>query len=750
MWVALAISILYVSVINVIVNRNIGPLHQDRGEGIVVGQIYKTEIKNDHINVYLKNINIESQDKNVLDIINLKNSIVIYRNTGAICSFDDVELDKYKCGQKLKVKGQIGLYEMATNQGQFDSRKYYLSKNILVRVDKCEVLDIYGGENMIISCLQAFRYLCENKLNEALSSKDAGLMNAILFADKSGIDAELKDIYSTAGAGHLLAISGLHISMLGLGILWILKRTPLPLPVAYCVTISILIMYGIMIGFTPSALRAIIMFIIMCVAQLRRKSYDSLTAMAVALLITTIFNPFSSLQAGFYMTYLAIVGLGVVAPALSPFKKKINKLLSGFIASISVNITTMPVVINSYYQIPIWGVLLNVILVPGMTAIIGLGICTILWQIMIPIRINIFAGLLHYILLLYELSLRGILALPDAVYLTGHRPFSRVIVYLLILIVLCIITTQIKKKMWVRHKILNNYKRHNPSKNCAQIHHKEKINKGKNIFVMYSLLIVNIFILLINIRTNRIDFLDVGQGLCGVVQYNGQVYMFDCGSTSKSNIYKNIVSPYLKYYGVKEVEVLFISHEDADHTSGIKDMLANEQTKVINIYCSSTLKGEVSSALDSVDVAALDSVDIVALEAGDSLQGNGIEWIVLSPSSEDINDSNGNSLVVLMKVQEGNALFMADAGEMAEQRVEEYLNGEQIDIYQVAHHGSANGTNTKDFIETIRPKVAVISCGYKNSYKHPHKETIEHLTQISPAAMVLRTDESGQISIKID
>lgn len=782
MWATLAISLIYVCFINMTVNAHIGPIHQDKGEGIIVGQIYKTEVKNDRINVYLKNIKIESNDINVQNIVKLKQSTIVYRNTGAICSFEEGEKGQYKCGQKIKVKGEIRLYDVATNPGQFDARKYYLSKNVLARVDKCEVQEIYGHENIMVSGLQAFRYLCEDKLNEALNDKDAGLMNAILFADKSGIDTELKDIYSTAGAGHLLAISGLHISMLGLGILWLLKRTPLPLPMAYVGTILILIIYGIMIGFTPSAMRAIIMFAIMCVAQMWRKSYDTLTGLAIALFVTTLFNPFSSLQAGFYMTYLAIIGLAIVAPSLSPFKKKMNKLLSGLVASISVNITTMPIVMNSYYQLPIWGVLLNVILVPGMTVIIGLGICTIVWQILIPIRINVFAGILHLILLLYELSLRAVLALPGAVYLTGHRSLIRVVVYLIILIILCIITKQIRKTMWVRGKILNNYRRHNPSKNCSQIHRKEKINKSRYIFGMYLLILINMLILLININSNRIDFLDVGQGLCGVVQYNGQVYMFDCGSTSKNNLYKNIVSPYLKYYGIRKVDALFVSHEDADHTSGIKDMLADKKMKVRNMYCSSALKEEVSSALDIVDVSELDNADvakidsmdvakidsmvvgtfknvgvtaldnlhIIPLEAGDRLQGNGIEWIVLSPEEEDINDSNGNSLVVLMKVQEGNALFMADAGEMAERRVEEYLNGGQIDIYQVAHHGSANGTNTEDFIENIRPKMAVISCGYKNSYNHPHKETIERLTQTSSAVMILRTDESGRVSIKID
>ena len=270
-------------------------------EGEVCGVVKDIEYKNDKVYLYLKNVNFISDE--LKDFKEIKSSSLLCAKLGAVCSFD-ADYDKISdcgvnIGSTVKIRGKINVYNKASNPGEFDMRRFYISKGYLFSAYSCELLSGDSHKNIIADTSYRISARIGGLIDRSLNPKDAGMMKAILLADKTDLDKETKDLYKDAGAGHLLAISGLHISMFAAITLFLLKKTPLSFKASYIITVFILFLYGYLIGFSASALRATVMFAILCIGKMFNKSYDSLNSMAVALLVTIMIKPLYVLQNGF-------------------------------------------------------------------------------------------------------------------------------------------------------------------------------------------------------------------------------------------------------------------------------------------------------------------------------------------------------------------------------------------------------------------------------------------------------------------
>ena len=508
------------------------------------------------------------------------------------------------------------------------------------------------------------------------------------------------------------------------------------------------------------------MFTILCIGKMRKKSYDSLTAMAVASLITILLKPLCVLQTGFLMSYLAIVGIALILPIFTFVGKRLPGVISSLAMSASVTLSTLPVVMNSYYQFNLFSPLLNIILVPGMTGVLVIGILCLMTQAIKEIPAltdlpNIFAFIIHIFFLIYEWLMKLELMIPHVIVTTGARALIRVIAYEIILILISRLIMITRVGYWRKNQIINNrvrkssvklqkdryegksineLKLYNPSADIKRL----KRKKNTALASLFIVLVLNTSALLINVRSNKTEFLDVGQGLCVCVQYNGQVFMYDGGSTDIKQVGKYVIEPYLKYYGITHIDAWFISHGDADHISGIKEIISDKSVKTDIFIVSEALYNEKDKLLQETQNTVLQ-----AIRDNSFSSDSGIAFTILSPShsaNNTLQDSNETSLVVLMQTKEANILFMGDAGLEAEQNVINYYKTHNIstDILQVAHHGSAIETNSSIFLDSIRPGFSVISCGFNNSYGHPHKETIDNLNHCETT--ILRTDQSGCIT----
>jgi competence protein ComEC len=239
----------------------------------------------------------------------------------------------------------------------------------------------------------------------------------------------------------------------------------------------------------------------------------------------------------------------------------------------------------------------------------------------------------------------------------------------------------------------------------------------------------------------EVTCLDVGQGDAIVCELPDKtVLCIDGGSSSTSHVGTQIIEPYLLSHGIDRVNHWVITHPDSDHYSGILQLLqagySVEHLWMANVFREDEL------------VQILESFRTVEwMDANDTLQGNSFKWEVLSPSKTEGSSMSGNdlSVVLLLTVGDTRILFTGDMGFAGESQVIEALQGRQIDILKVAHHGSKNATS-EEFLQNTRPKIALLSCGRNNRYGHPHAELLERLEKIN--AKILRTDKQGMLQFQ--
>lgn len=707
-----------------------------RSQGVVIGRVVNKEEMNGQICLYVKDLRFEAGDSKVPGIADR-----FLERMGCVVYMKEND-DAPAIGKSVALKGDISVYSKSTNPGEFDMQEYMMSKGYLYVCKDATLVSEMGKANVFKELLYKFRSRCISLLEEALPQKDAGIMKAVLLADKNDLDKETKEQYSKAGVGHILAISGMHISLIATAFLWFFNKLKIPMNISSSLTVLLLIVYGVMIGFPPSAIRAIVMFAVMSLAKTVKGSYDMLTSMAIALLVTVVVKPLCVIQSGFIMSYLAIVGMAVVSPAVMPYHPTKRKKWTAISGSIAVSLTTLPVIMNSYYRVPVWSVIINLIIVPSMSALVGMGVLCIVFESLhlgIP---NIFAVGVSFILSVYEVLVQFETSLPFANIVTGRRPIWRGVLYLLILVILSSVIQYYKCKFFKRQKLIMNLQRSKPEFNTQNILKNEIRHKRKALCVAWLAMTLNVIALFVNVKQNKIEFVNVGQGLFVCVQYNGHVIAFDGGSTDRSDIYEYVMKNYFLFYGIDEVDAWFVSHMDNDHISGIKELLADDEIKVKTLF----FPQQISEETGEFTKLCLGKTDIGFLNPGDVISGKDIWMKVLSPYSDEVyEDANGASLVMYMKVEDEVILLTGDAGTAAEKYI--ILEGIHPTVYQVAHHGSAVNCNSADFINSLMPGISVISCGYHNSYGHPHAETLERLENIG--STVLRTDYDGCITIPI-
>ena len=162
--------------------------------------------------------------------------------------------------------------------------------------------------------LSEVRSAWKDILMEHLGDYYGGTMSAVLLGDKAGLDAEMKKMYQKNGIGHLLAISGLHMSFIGMGIYGLLRKTGLGFIPAGIAGGAVLILYTMMIGAGVSSLRALIMFLIRVGADMTGRDYDLATSLAVAAAVLCARQPLYVTDAGFLLSFGAILGLVLLSP----------------------------------------------------------------------------------------------------------------------------------------------------------------------------------------------------------------------------------------------------------------------------------------------------------------------------------------------------------------------------------------------------------------------------------------------------
>ena len=657
--------------------------------------------------------------------------IIIYLKEGVICYMKEIE--QYpNIGSKITIKGKAYTFKNATNEGQFDQRNYYEIIGVKYGLKNAKIISCKKEYSRIKHTLFKIRRSFSMKLEQALPSKEASILKTMLLGEKSELDNELKELYQRNGIAHILAISGLHISMIG-GIFYkLLLKLNVSMKKASILSFLFVLLYGGLTGFSVSAIRAVLMFGIRMLSFLLGRAYDFMTSVSLAMVSILLLNPLYIYHSGFVFSFGCVFGIGVLVPTLTSdnMSEKGHFIKNMALSSLTILVSGVPIYYWYYYQIPVYSIFLNILVIPVMSILVPAGLLLICSMYIHPSIGYIFKILIVGILKLFQVMAEFTDGLNGHFYTPGRPKLIQIIIFIVILFLIVMLKKYLSLRMrWI---------------------------------------ITMMAILMLTLRVKdpfKITFLDVGQGdgICLSVSKTNIIIpgissefnmLIDGGSSSESKVGKYRIIPYLKYNGISKLDAVVFTHPDDDHINGLLellDMAHNEGIWIKRVILAESkgLKND-EGYLKIIDKCREDKVDIKYIKTMDEIKFNKLNIKCLTPDSDFVSsDSNENSITLYVNYDDVSAVLTGDIEGIGEMRMLENIKKEginNIDILKVAHHGSKNSSNS-ELLRMLNPKLSIISVGKDNSYGHPHKETLDRLSKFTKNAKVFRTDESGQVSI---
>lgn len=682
--------------------------------------------------VTLQEIQGETQIRYLLDQVSLKEGNpadnITYTHDKIYCYIKDTGEKALPIGCRVWVSGTFEEYEAAQNPGQFDSKFYYHIQNIGASLKKAEVIRCDTGTNLFLQSLYTFKTYFLQKLDNVFTPKYGGVMKTVLLGDKTDLDSEMKALFREGGILHILTISGMHISMLGMGSFRLMRKLRFPIKGAAVTGLLVVLFYGAMIGTQAATFRAICMFLLQMAALLLGRTYDRLTGLSVAAMLLLLEQPMYVFYSGFLLSFGAVLGITVLAPRIEALGKNRGvigqRLFQTFSGSIGILAATFPIQVYFYYEYPVYSMFVNLLVLPFLPYVVGIGALLLALPSGMGILIQIPAAVCQLILYGYEKVCQYSMELPGHCLVVGAPKIWQIAIYYACLILL----------LW-------------------QPFHKEK---GKKAFTLLGIgLMAGSMLLKVPSQGLKFHFLSVGQGDCAIIRYGSETYVVDCGSTSNSGTGENILLPCLKYYGIAKVNGVFISHADADHMNGILQWLtayAHSHVKLERLLLPAlseeALQEEFGELLALTEEA---QIPVTLLGAGDMLTVGEMQLKVLHPGKEytDTEDANGYSQVLLFAFHGKGVLMTGDIGAAQEMELVSKLREEQTDIValKAAHHGSKY-SNTEAFLQTVNPEHIILSYGVGNAYGHPHTEAVTRMQSLG--ADLWYTGRQGAIMLSVD
>lgn len=513
----------------------------DKENILITGIIYKKDEYPFQSNLYLKHTNLilNSKKYSIDDVkVNIENSKIQSKNV---------------VGSKAAVYGVLEDIPLPSNPGQFSERKYYYARKIKWYLNASRIQILKEKQDKILG-IQEF---IKNKMRQGISAsapeKEAGILEAMLLGEKKNIEETDKILFQNMGISHILAISGIHISVLGWGFFKVLRKLHVPVKVAGVISAAGIFFYGGMTGSSAATIRAEIMFAVSLGAMAAKRTFDFLSAVSLAAILILAENPLYLYDSGFVLSFGAVLGLGVVYPGLFSVKKgnkedritgKIKKIfIKGLCSGISVWLALFPVIIYFFFEVPVWGILVNLIVLPvsGLLLISGILGCFLgMFPFPAAGQTAVFPAVM--ILKIFRITGEIIQGLPVSVWITGQPAVWKCGIYYVAL----------AAALWIKRE-------------------------GKGMWVWRGFCLAFGFAVLLGKIPDgemRLTFLDVGQGDCACIQtQTGNCYLIDGGSSDVSKTGKYRILPFLKAEGIEEIEGVFLSHMDEDHVNGIRELL---------------------------------------------------------------------------------------------------------------------------------------------------------------------------------
>ncbi len=659
-------------------------------EVLLTGRVYAKEYQRGYETPVLL-IYIEPKE---LISINQNNQTIPYYNN-FICSIKSGEEPPIGC--VVTVKGKLVEYETALNPGQFDASAYYAVLGISAQIKDGVLMDQDKGRNEFLEWLWHLRSFLCNCLDIVFIEEDAGLLKTMLLGDKTFLSNETKTLYKEAGIFHILAISGLHISILGMGFYKFLRKLQLSMIQASLISGIVMLVYGIMVGMPVSVKRAVFMFVLRLLSTCIGRTYDMITALMLCAALMLLQQPLYLYHSGFLLSFLAVIAMAVFKPSILPSGIKKVPLADGFFTSLAITIFTLPVQLWFFYEVSVYGVLLNLVVLPLVSSVLILGVVSFPILLLMPVITNFLAIPVHIILIAYKQGCIFIGNLPGSLWMPGKPRAWQILCFLLLILAVILL----KKLKW-KYKV--------------------------------GLLCGAVLLFGIKIQQGLIvTFLDVGQGDCICLELpDGSTWLVDGGSTSVYDVGTYRIEPFLKSKGIGTLDAVFLSHSDEDHISGILELIENDRIKIELLVLPDSQRNTEEEFAEILLLAKAKAIPLLWLQEGMEWECDGVKAICLHPAADfNTRNTNADSEVLYLTYGNFSLLLTGDVegeGETALIKNLQERNIKYITLLKVAHHGS-QGSTSAEFLAQIDTDIAIISCGKANRYGHPHEKLLTRLLE---------------------
>ena len=615
-------------------------------------------------------------------------------------------------GDRLVFPGELRV----TAEGGSREPTYHRTQGVfLLAYAKAEAM-VEKGEKIPLRYRPAlWRRAIGDRISALFPEDTAGFAKALLQGDKTDLDYGMRNDLSLAGLSHIVAVSGLHVSILFGALYLLLSRRPGP---GILVGIPLAVAFAALAGFTPSVTRAAIMQILMLLAAGLKREYDPPTALSFAGLVILIFNPMAVSAVSFQLSFGAVAGIFLFSGRISRFllaEKRLNaakgrslrnrtlRLLAGSVSvTLGASVFTTPLVACYFGVVSLASPLTNLLCLWAVSLAFQLSalacLAGFLW---LPLG-RVFAWLSAW-LVRWVLGAAGTAARFPLCALYTESPYT--VLWLAFSYVLFALLLIFKKR------------------------------PGVFLWTAAVGLCLSLILSWAEPLTDslRVTALDVGQGQCVLLQSGRRTFVVDCGGSNGESAGESAARQLLSM-GIDRIDGLILTHLDEDHAGGAEQLLRRIRADVVAVPAAESLERRQTAGLLDVELLDVDE-DRVLDFTGGSLR--------IIASGDDAAENN-DGIAVLFTVGDCDTLITGDWDGNRERWLLENRSLPDLEILVVGHHGSKYAC-CRELLEMLTPDVAIISVG-KNSYGHPAAETLERLT--AAGCRILRTDQAGTILVR--
>ncbi|MBQ8164377.1 MAG: DNA internalization-related competence protein ComEC/Rec2 [Clostridia bacterium] len=650
-------------------------------------------------------------------ILNCDNYKILVRGT----YLNDEVIRKIKAAEYIVLKTEPEVPKMSGNFGEFDMQKYLAAKNIDYvsypnngDIEVCDSSVLSDKKHSVQYYSSKIRTYIENALKKSSDENTASVCMSIMTGDSALLESDSKTSFQKAGLSHLMAVSGAHVAFIVNPVKQIIskiKSRKFGIKYKNLILVPFVILITFISGFTPSIVRAVLMYICLILSVIFCRRYDPLNSLGFAGIILLLINPCYVFDTGFILSFGACICLYTVLPALKnikafsdlPFKRITDGLLSG----IAVGLGITPIIINMFNGFSLISIVVNLIASP-LSEIVCTGsyILTFAASVCLP---DMICRLISYPMTSVVFLLEKCADFADG-GLLGYRTYASFpTVYFIIYYLLLFFAVIYLGK-------------------------RKKISLYKGLITTGA--ITTVLIIFSIPPEAEFLFFDVGQGVSVLFKTrDGYCGLIDSGDG------RTDISSLLRKESVSDLDFIIISHGHADHGGGFEDIIENYD-------CDAVLFPDNSYDVNVIDYALMaESKDITVKYIEDELVLNIGKYTTLRLICYTENSNiNNSSVIAVFEGEWGRVVLPGDIESKSEIKfAEEYEK--QVDLICVSHHGS-DTSSSDEFLKTLNPKYAIISVGEDNQYGHPSRDVIDRIDDFTLNSNIYRTDFCGAVRFR--